>query len=82
MPFSRLSRIIPGFLALCCLFSIGPAWAKPIEDVFSEMLAIRESDPAGFTVMIVSIGLIFTLAFALMFATMAYYVRAYLKKKH
>lgn len=58
-----------------------PARAKAIEEVFSEMLALRESDPSGFTIMVVSITLIFSLAFALMFATMGYYVKHYLRKR-
>lgn len=63
------------------LLSISAVYAKPIEDVFSEMLAIRETDPAGFWAMVCSIGLLFSLAFGLMALTMGYYVKHWFSKK-
>ncbi|MCC6978962.1 MAG: hypothetical protein IT343_11620 [Candidatus Melainabacteria bacterium] len=60
---------------------ISAAYAKPIEDVFNEMLALRETEPAGFWAMVACIALLFGLAFGLMLITMGYYVRHWAKKK-
>ena len=57
------------------------AHAKSIEDVFTDYLAIRETDPAGFWAMVVSISLLFFLAFGLMFLTLSYYFKPPFKKK-
>ncbi len=74
----RLS--FPSFVvAYVC--SISAVYAKPLEDIFAEMLALRETDPAGFWAMISCIGLLFTLAFGLMALTMGYYIRHWLKRK-
>ncbi|HEY9784687.1 MAG TPA: hypothetical protein V6D17_04730 [Candidatus Obscuribacterales bacterium] len=62
------------------LLAVRPANAKRLEEVFGDMLAMRESDPQGFTLMIVSVGLIFSLATIIMAATIAYYIRHTLKK--
>lgn len=66
-------------VAYSCSFS--PAYAKPIEDIFNEMFALRETDPGGFWAMVTSIGLLFALAFGLMALTMGYYVRHWFKRK-
>ena len=55
--------------------------AKSIEDVFTDYLAIRETDPAGFWAMVVSISLLFALAFGLMILTLSYYFKPPFKKK-
>lgn len=62
----------------CCISAV---YAKPIEDVFNEMLALRETEPAGFWAMVSCIVLLFALAFGLMIMTMGYYVRHWTKKK-
>ncbi len=73
----RLAQALP--LAYVC--SISTAYAKPIEDVFNEMLALRETEPAGFWAMVSSVGLLFALAFGLMALTLGYYVRHWFKRK-
>lgn len=77
---SVLKRFVPS-TAMAYVYSISAVYAKPIEDIFSEMLALRETDPAGFWSMVVSIGLLFTLAFGLMALTLGYYVRHWFKRK-
>ena len=77
---SALKRVVPA-IAVAYICSISTAYTKPIEDIFSEMLALRETDPAGFWAMVSSIGLLFTLAFGLMALTMGYYVRHWFKRK-
>lgn len=61
--------------------STSAAYAKPIEDVFSEMLALRSTDPAGFWAMVCCIGLLFSLALGLMALTMGYYLKHWFKRK-
>ncbi|MCC7531006.1 MAG: hypothetical protein IT342_20980 [Candidatus Melainabacteria bacterium] len=74
-------RGLPKASVLAYACSICAAYAKPIEDVFSEMLALRETEPAGFWAMVSSVGLLFALAFGLMALTMRYYVRHWFKRK-
>jgi len=76
-----LIRKVPVALAIAYICCSSGAYAKPIEDIFSEMLSLRESDPAGFWAMVTCIVLLFTLAFSLMVATMGYYVRNWSKRK-
>lgn len=77
---NRLKLSFPSFVfAYVC--SISAVYAKPLEDIFAEMLALRETEPAGFWAMISCIGLLFALAFGLMALTMGYYVRHWLKRK-
>ncbi len=61
--------------------STSAVYAKSIEDIFTEMLSIRETDPAGFWSMVTCIALLFALAFGLMALTMGYYVRHWFKRK-
>jgi hypothetical protein len=77
---SALKRFGPATL-MAYVCSISAVYAKPIEDIFAEMLALRETDPAGFWAMVSSIGLLFALAFGLMALTMGYYVRHWFKRK-
>lgn len=68
-------------IAAAYVCSISAVYAKPIEDIFNEMLALRETDPGGFWAMVTSVGLLFALAFGLMALTMGYYVRHWFKRK-
>ncbi len=77
---SALKRFGPA-VVMTYACSISAAYAKPIEDIFNEMLALRETDPAGFWAMVSSVGLLFALAFGLMALTMGYYVRHWFKRK-
>ena len=72
---------LPTLLAALYFYCASAVYAKPIEDVFNEMLALRETEPAGFWAMVSCIVLLFGLAFGLMFLTMGYYVRNWTKKK-
>jgi hypothetical protein len=77
---NALKRFVPATI-VAYAYSISIAYAKPIEDIFNEMLALRVTDPAGFWAMVSSVGLLFALAFGLMALTMGYYVRHWFKRK-
>ncbi|HIA55707.1 MAG TPA: hypothetical protein EYN91_27090 [Candidatus Melainabacteria bacterium] len=68
-------------LVFAYVCSISAVYAKSLEDIFSEMLALRTTDPAGFWAMVSCIGLLFALAFGLMALTMGYYVKHWTKRK-
>lgn len=77
---SAFKRFAPA-LMMAYVYSISAVYAKPIEDIFNEMMALRETEPAGFWAMICCISLLFALAFGLMALTMGYYVRNWFKRK-
>lgn len=72
--------VLPSLVALY-ICSISTAYSKSLEDIFTEMLALRTTEPAGFWAMVCCIGLLFSLAFGLMALTMGYYVRNWTKRK-
>jgi len=72
--------VLPTLLVLY-ICSIPVVYAKALEDIFTEMLALRTTEPAGFWAMVCCIGLLFSLAFGLMALTMGYYVRHWTKRK-
>ncbi|MBA3995171.1 MAG: hypothetical protein C0469_16755 [Cyanobacteria bacterium DS2.3.42] len=74
------NRYLPA-LIVAYFYSISTVYAKPLEDIFNEMFALRETEPGGFWAMVISIGLLFALAFGLMALTMGYYVRHWFKRK-
>ncbi len=77
---NRSKRLLSAIF-LAYMYCTASAHAKPIEDIFNEMLALRETDAPGFWAMICCIGLLFTLALGLMALTMGYYVRHWFKRK-
>jgi hypothetical protein len=77
---NAFNRFLPTFI-VAYLCSISTAYAKPIEDIFNEMFALKDTDPGGFWAMVTSIGLLFALAFGLMALTLGYYVRHWFKRK-
>lgn len=77
---NAINRFLPA-LIVAYLCSISTVYAKPIEDIFNEMLSLKDTEPGGFWAMVISIGLLFALAFGLMALTMGYYVKHWFKRK-
>jgi hypothetical protein len=61
------------------LISIAPVWAKPLSDAISTVTDTESTDPNGFKLMIVCIGLLVFLAFTLIGVTIFYFAKQ--KKK-
>ena len=74
----RLLTAVPFALVL---LAASPAGAKTIEEAFHDMAVVQGDDPNGFTLMIVSVVLLMTMATTLMVITGMYMYKPRLKEE-
>lgn len=83
LPLTSIRRILIRleFFLLVAIFSSGSAsLAKQVSEAIKDMGAVQGEDPNGYMLMVISIGLLFFLAAALIAGTMMYMFKGNKKK--
>ncbi len=74
-----MNKLLTTSLAFCCAQSM--VYAAPIADAVRDEVDSQSTDPAGFRLMMMCIGLLFLLVVSLFAGTMFYFLKAKRDKK-
>jgi hypothetical protein len=75
----KLITLVSSMVSL--LFAATPCWAKQVGEALSDMSSVQDTDPNGFKIMLISIGMIFLVAITLISVTTMYMFKGKKKSK-